>query len=39
MKIGEASRVGGVRPRSLRHYAHEGPIVPGRCDRRAARPT
>ncbi|MFC8171066.1 MerR family DNA-binding transcriptional regulator [Streptomyces sp. NPDC057242] len=39
MKIGEASRVGEVSPRSLRHYAHEGLIVPERPDRRAARPT
>ncbi|MET9929589.1 MULTISPECIES: MerR family transcriptional regulator [unclassified Streptomyces] len=32
MKIGEASRVSGVSPRSLRHYEHEGLIVPGRFD-------
>lgn len=31
VKIGEASRVSGVSPRSLRHYEDEGLIVPGRC--------
>jgi DNA-binding transcriptional MerR regulator len=31
MKIGEASRAGGVSARSLRHYEDEGLIVPGRC--------
>ncbi|MFF4660673.1 MerR family transcriptional regulator [Streptomyces sp. NPDC001381] len=30
LKIGEASRVSGVSARSLRHYEHEGLIVPGR---------
>ena len=30
MKISEASRVSGVSARSLRHYEHEGLIVPGR---------
>lgn len=32
MRIGDASGVSGVSPRSLRHYEDEGLIVPGRCD-------
>jgi DNA-binding transcriptional MerR regulator len=31
VRIGEAARIGGVSPRSLRHYEDEGLIVPGRC--------
>jgi DNA-binding transcriptional MerR regulator len=31
VKIGEAARIGGVSPRSLRFYEEEGLIVPGRC--------
>ena len=30
MRIGEASRISGASPRSLRHYEDEGLIVPGR---------
>jgi DNA-binding transcriptional MerR regulator len=32
MRIGQASGLSGVSPRSLRYYEDEGLIVPGRCD-------